>query len=55
MNFVAFTKNYNTFYFIPTISICYEYVDSKLEYMFLDISFLKWCITFTIKKMELKF
>ena len=51
---ISFNSNFNTVYFIPTISICYEYVDRKLEYMFLDISFLKWCVTFVIKKMEFK-
>ena len=54
MSFVTITTNFNTLYLIPTISICYEYVNNKLDYMFLDISFLKWSVTFEIKKMEFK-
>jgi hypothetical protein len=51
---VELVSNYNTFYVLPTIRFFYETYEGSLEYMYIDFTFLKWTLSFAIKRMEFK-
>lgn len=50
---MKFFKNYNQLFLIPSICFTYEFDLTKpwiLEYLFIDLMWLKWGLEITIKK-----
>ena len=49
---IKLVTNYNYFYILPTLSVSYEMYEGSFDYFYIDLSFLKWTLSFVIKKFE---